>query len=228
MAGEQQQRLQRRSSGAGSRDVEPLDRFVCPICLELFQEPVRVTCGHIFCGRCLEPCMMQKSPTCAVCRSALTYDRRAAELEKQMQETQTMCKGCHTKMALSKMRVHSGGCSKYQSYVMEGVKAVTREQSSNTKDVPNRFTFICPYCQQQNLDQEGLVDHCRKLHFSDPASVVCPICASMPWGDPGYRSTNFMEHINRRHRFSYDTYVDYSVDEDAMMQEALVRSLVDN
>lgn len=111
---------------------------------------------------------------------------------------------------------------------MEGIKSVTKDKSAHAKDVPNRFTFNCPYCQEQNLDQEGLVDHCRKYHYSDPTPVVCPICASMPWGDPGYRSANFMEHIRRRHKFSYDTFVDYEVDEDAMMREALVRSLMDN
>ncbi|XP_018425646.1 PREDICTED: E3 ubiquitin-protein ligase RNF114 [Nanorana parkeri] len=224
MAGDQHWQ---RGSGA-SRDVDPMDRFLCPICLELFDDPVRVSCGHTFCMLCFEQCMTQRSPTCAVCRSRLTPGIKAYDLEKLMRETQASCKGCSSKMLLYNMRAHAVVCSQYQNYVMEGIKSVTKDQSPQAKDVPNRFTFICPYCQEQNLDQEGLVDHCKKFHFSDPTPVVCPICASMPWGDPGYRSANFMEHIHRRHRFSYDTFVDYEVDEDAMMREALVRSLKDN
>ncbi|XP_053548231.1 E3 ubiquitin-protein ligase RNF114 isoform X2 [Bombina bombina] len=185
-------------------------------------------CFLRFCTLCLQECIKQKNPMCGVCRCPLSPDKRAIDLERQMETTETACKGCSKRMYLSKIRAHAASCPKYQNYVMDGIKSVTKDQSPHTRDVPNRFTFICPYCRVQNLDQEGLVDHCRKYHFTDPTPVVCPICASMPWGDPGYRSANFMEHVNRRHRFSYDTFVDYNANEDAMLNEALIRSLSDN
>jgi len=36
-------------------------------------------------------------------------------------------------MYLSKMRSHAASCSKYQNYIMEGVKAVTKEPLHNTR-----------------------------------------------------------------------------------------------
>ncbi|KAG8439386.1 hypothetical protein GDO86_014535 [Hymenochirus boettgeri] len=208
--------------------TDPTEKFTCPICLELFDKPTRVACGHVFCFACLQQCMKNRNSICGVCRSSLVHVGRAGDLEKQMQNTETSCKGCNKKVNLSRMRVHSASCTRYESYVMDGIKSVTQDQSQRTSNVPNRYTFICPYCRQQNLDQEGLVDHCRTSHYTDPTPVVCPICASMPWGDPGYRSANFIEHINRRHRFAYDTFVDYNADEETMMNEALIRSLNDN
>uniref|UniRef100_A0A8C0UIN6 RING-type E3 ubiquitin transferase n=1 Tax=Cyanistes caeruleus TaxID=156563 RepID=A0A8C0UIN6_CYACU len=156
---------------------------------------------HSFCTPCLQECLKPKKPVCGVCRSTLAPGSRALDLEKQIETTETTCNGCHKKMYLSKMRSHAASCSKYQNYIMEGVKAVTKES------FPNRFTFPCPYCSEKNFDQEGLVEHCKALHSMDAKQVVCPICASMPWGDPNYRSANFMEHLQRRHRFSYDTFV---------------------
>ncbi|XP_053937819.1 E3 ubiquitin-protein ligase RNF114 isoform X2 [Cuculus canorus] len=180
-----------------------------------------------FCTPCLQECLKPKKPVCGVCRSTLSPGSRALDLEKQIETTETTCNGCNKKMYLSKMRSHAASCSKYQNYIMEGVKAVTKEPLHNTRNFPNRFTFPCPYCSEKNFDQEGLVEHCKTWHSMDAKQVVCPICAAMPWGDPNYRSANFMEHLQRRHRFSYDTFVDYDADEDDMMAQVLMRSLRD-
>nr|XP_060628111.1 E3 ubiquitin-protein ligase RNF114 [Anolis sagrei ordinatus] len=215
------------SAVAAANSLDPLSRFTCPVCLEVFEGPVRAPCGHVFCTPCIQECLKPKKPVCGVCRSTLTHGIRALDLEKQIEMTETTCNGCNKKMYLSKLRGHAATCSKYQNYIMEGVRAVTKDPQQDTRSIPNRFTFTCPYCNEKNLDQEGLVEHCRKYHSMDAKRVVCPICASMPWGDPNYRSANFMEHLQRRHQFSYDTFVDYDADEDDMMAQVLLRSLRD-
>lgn len=39
-------------------------------------------------------------------------------------------------------------------------------------NIPNRSTFVCPYCGARNLDQQELVKHCMENHRNDPNKVV--------------------------------------------------------
>nr|XP_023413841.1 RING finger protein 166 isoform X2 [Loxodonta africana] len=133
-------------------------------------------------------------------------------------------------VALAKMRVHVSSCVKVQEQMANCPKFVPVVPTSQPipSNIPNRSTFTCPYCGARNLDQQELVKHCVENHRSDPNRVVCPICSAMPWGDPSYKSANFLQHLLHRHKFSYDTFVDYSIDEEAAFQAALALSLSEN
>uniref|UniRef100_A0AAV2LXB2 RING-type E3 ubiquitin transferase n=1 Tax=Knipowitschia caucasica TaxID=637954 RepID=A0AAV2LXB2_KNICA len=181
-----------------------------------------------FCQSCLQECLRPQKPVCAVCRAAVGHCTKAVEIEAQIQSSAAACKGCGTRVGLSQMRAHTATCSKFQEYIEEGVRTTAKTQPAIISPVPNRFTFTCPYCNCPNLDQDGLVEHCTSQHSRDTRQVVCPICASMPWGDPNYRSADFLQHLKIRHTFSYDTFVDYATDEHTMIQEALQRSLLDH
>jgi len=89
----------------------------------------------------------------------------------------------------------------------------------------NRQTFKCPYCTQCNLTLDGLRGHCNQLHPLGEKQVVCPVCASMPWGDPEQPSIDFIGHLNLRHKFEYDNYVDLNASEEDMVEKALADSI---
>ncbi|KAI8504471.1 PREDICTED: RING finger protein 166-like [Branchiostoma belcheri] len=203
-----------------------IEALTCSICLEIFLKPVTTSCGHTFCSSCIAPCLQLASPNCPLCREVFDPQKakKNSSIDKQVNNTKGSCKGCGKKMSLAKMRSHNSSCSKLTK-TMPKFSPVAPTSQPIPSNVPNRSTFMCPYCGLKNLDCSALVRHCNDAHRDDNKQVVCPICSSMPWGDPSFKSANFIGHLNVRHKFEYDTYVDFEADDDSMLEEAIRRSL---
>eukprot|EP00357_Protocruzia_adherens_P034563 CAMPEP_0115038236 /NCGR_PEP_ID=MMETSP0216-20121206/43291_1 /TAXON_ID=223996 /ORGANISM="Protocruzia adherens, Strain Boccale" /LENGTH=143 /DNA_ID=CAMNT_0002418603 /DNA_START=265 /DNA_END=696 /DNA_ORIENTATION=+ len=128
---------------------------------------------------------------------------------------------CGKNFKLGKYNAHSAKC--------DSVAANTKEAAEKLKiDDPkpsiNRSTFTCPSCQTKNLDRAGLIEHFGQKHRG--GSGVCPICTSQPWGDQNYVSNDLLGHMKMRHKFDYDTYTDYDLDDDAILQQVLQESMM--
>ncbi|CAB1339504.1 unnamed protein product [Coregonus sp. 'balchen'] len=164
-----------------------------------------------FCGECLQPCLQVTSPLCPLCRMPFDPKKvdKSSSVEKQLSNYKAPCRGCSKKEQMA-------NCPKF-------VPVVPTSQPIPS-NIPNRSTFSCPFCGARNLDQQELVKHCMENHRNDPNKVVCPVCSAMPWGDPSYKSSNFLQHLLHRHKFSYDTFVDYSIDEESSLQAAMALS----
>ncbi|XP_061093349.1 proline-rich protein 12 isoform X2 [Conger conger] len=97
-------------------------------------------------------------------------------------------------------------------------------QSGDRSSVDPFGNFNCPYCQQGGLDEPGLLEHCNTNHRADPRRVVCPICVSLPHGDPTYRSADFIGHINHRHRYYSADFMDVAHNDTISQQAAILAS----
>ncbi|XP_004635776.1 E3 ubiquitin-protein ligase RNF138-like isoform X4 [Octodon degus] len=85
-------------------------------------------------------------------------------------------------------------------------------------------TFKCPLCQESNFTRQCLLDHCNSNHPFHAVPVICPICVSLPWGDPSSITRNFISHLNQRHQFDYGEFVNLQLDEETQCQTAAEES----
>uniref|UniRef100_A0A8B9HMM8 RING-type E3 ubiquitin transferase n=1 Tax=Astyanax mexicanus TaxID=7994 RepID=A0A8B9HMM8_ASTMX len=172
------------AGGPGDRDAMEL---VCPVCLEIFDSPMVTQCGH-------------KSVSAGVPPELLSA-RCLPDLPE--------LPGCRIiiMVVLSKMKDHTGSCSKYQDYIQEGLKSIKKNQPKAASPVPNRYTFLCPYCREPNLDQDGLVEHCNSQHARDPRPVVS-LPFSLLFGRGLFLNAVLKNYI---YNFMYLLYFNYSI-----------------
>lgn len=65
-------------------------------------------------------------------------------------------------------------------------------------DQPQAFT--CPFCSKMGHTEATLQDHVAAEHAETPTEVICPICASLPGGDPNLVTDDFAGHLTLEHR----------------------------
>ncbi|XP_067239584.1 uncharacterized protein [Chanodichthys erythropterus] len=89
-------------------------------------------------------------------------------------------------------------------------------------------TFVCPYCQDDGLDELDLRDHCNNHHANDFRHVVCPVCVAAPHGDPQYYSRDFIGHLNLRHCYYMDDITNLHQSDEMNLQCAILASYRQN
>ena len=202
------------------------DQYTCLICQNIYTNPIKiVTCGHNMCNDCINSfTSTQKNLSCPLCRNPFTKSDIIPDqnLNIEMSNKYVKC-DCGQMMPLNQYSLHSDNCAVIINKMKDEVKNKKIEINPD-KVGKNRQTFDCTLCNDKNFDRVGYIDHIQKRHPNDMG--VCAICKCQPWGDPNYK-THISGHINIRHRFDYDTVVDYNDDEDQILQKVLMESMND-
>ncbi|KAL1773684.1 E3 ubiquitin-protein ligase RNF138 isoform X1 [Sigmodon hispidus] len=227
------------------------DDFYCPVCQEVLKTPVRTAaCQHVFCRKCFLTAMRESGIHCPLCRGSVTRRERACperalDLENIMRKFSGSCRCCSKKIKFYRMRHHYKSCKKYQDEYgvssvipnfkisQDSVRSSNRSETStsdNTETYQENTsssghpTFKCPLCQESNFTRQRLLDHCNSNHLFQIVPVTCPICVSLPWGDPSQITRNFVSHLNQRHQFDYGEFVNLQLDEETQYQTAVEES----
>ena len=202
------------------------DQYTCLICQNIYINPVKLSkCGHNMCSDCINNfSSTQKNLNCPLCRVPFTKSDIIPDqnLNNEMTIKNVKC-DCGQIMPLNQYSLHSDNCAVIINKMKEEVKNKKIEINPD-KVGKNRQTFDCTLCNEKNFDRVGYIDHIKNRHPNDRG--VCAICKCQPWGDPNYK-THIYGHINVRHKFDYDTVVDYNDDEDQILQKVLMESMND-
>lgn len=64
--------------------VPQIDDYTCPMCCEIEWRPVKLSCGHVFCIRCLIVMQNNKQHNCPFCRAKSVHDANSDNLDNEL------------------------------------------------------------------------------------------------------------------------------------------------
>ncbi|KAM6375916.1 LOW QUALITY PROTEIN: E3 ubiquitin-protein ligase RNF125 [Alca torda] len=163
---------------------------------------------HGFCHSCISAILKNNVSICPYCRTYLPSEGiPATDIAKKMESTYQSCTECETQVCLSEMRAHLRTCEKYiEKYgpVQELGDAAMR--------------YACPYCQE--VDEDELMDMTHHRPERKVIVMCCPICCLTPGRDASYFS-NFVRHLQLRHRLHYEDYIDINTVGEVLVERVL-------
>lgn len=68
-------------------ESQPEANLNCPICLEIFQDPVILWCSHSLCRACLQRWWTETSVTCPICRTTFLQGDPPQNLKTYLLQT---------------------------------------------------------------------------------------------------------------------------------------------
>ncbi|CAD8076653.1 unnamed protein product [Paramecium sonneborni] len=73
------------------------NEFKCPICIQVFYKPIKTSCGHNFCGKCISK-WMQKRKQCPFCRRDFpnyNFYEKDKQMELKVEMLEVTCLRCN-------------------------------------------------------------------------------------------------------------------------------------
>ncbi|XP_067140778.1 E3 ubiquitin-protein ligase RNF114-like [Centruroides vittatus] len=146
--------------------AEELDIFHvrCPICWDVYIDPVTLTCGHLYCETCIES-IRKIWKVCPMCQTPISRiekrDRRVKEVKKIMATHYAICHSCEETTLLSGLREHRTACE--------------QAKSSNKSTLAGAKIIRCGMCQKK-IAPNGLLKRLRNKKKRGH-SFICPKCA---------------------------------------------------
>lgn len=61
--------------------IPQLDNYLCPICSSISVKPVRLSCSHVFCVRCLVKLQRAQKQSCPMCRRDVVLGADSTNLD---------------------------------------------------------------------------------------------------------------------------------------------------